>query len=125
MDARLRELIASDAPEPVLLKAALENGMRYLLEDGLGKISAGVTSIEELLRVVYIRDEDTKKTCPSCGESISAETKNCPHCGNPPENKCPGCGSLGDGKWQFCPFCGNGYSPNPVPLPIVVPFGQP
>ena len=125
VDASLRELIAQDAPEPTLLKAAMENGMRYLLEDGLEKIAQGITSIEELLRVIYIRDEDAKKACKSCGESIPLEMKNCPHCGNNLGNKCPGCGGLREGKWQFCPFCGAGYLPNVVPLSMAVPIGQP
>ena len=58
VDAAIRELIAKEATEAALLKAAIDDGMKYLLEDGLDKIAAGITSIEELLRVVYIRDEE-------------------------------------------------------------------
>jgi type IV pilus assembly protein PilB len=125
VDATLRELIAKDAPEPTLLKAAVANGMRYLLEDGLEKIGQGVTSIAELLRVIYIRDEETRKACQACGESISAEMKVCPQCGNTQGQRCPGCGGLREGKWQFCPFCGNGYLSGTGSLPLAASFGQP
>jgi type IV pilus assembly protein PilB len=125
VDAALREMIAKDGPEPALLKAAVENGMRYLLEDGLEKIAQGVTSIEELLRVIYIRDEETRKSCQACGESISPEMKNCPQCGYPQGNKCPGCGGPREGKWQFCPFCGIGHLSDSVSLPMTASLGQP
>ena len=41
VDAAIRELIAKDATEAALLKAAMDGGMRYLLEDGLDKIARG------------------------------------------------------------------------------------
>jgi len=110
VDAAIRELIARDAAEPTLLRAALEGGMRHLLEDSLEKVSEGITSIEELLRVVYMRDEDNLAACPKCGETIPKDGRNCPQCGTPLENKCPGCGGLRDSKWQFCPFCGVEHS---------------
>ena len=125
VDAAIRELIAKDATEAALLKAAMDGGMKYLLEDGLDKIAEGITSIEELLRVVYIRDEDSALTCQKCAESIPKDGKICPQCGNLVENKCPGCGGPRDLKWQFCPFCGMGCPPSLVPLPAAVPFGQP
>ncbi len=125
VDAAIRELIAKDATEAALLKAAMDGGMRYLLEDGLDKITRGITSIEELLRVVYIRDEDSALTCQKCGGTIPKDGKNCPQCGTLVENKCPGCGGPRDLKWQFCPFCGMGCLPSLVPLPAAVPFDQP
>ena len=125
VDAAIRELIAKDATEAALLKAAMDGGMRYLLEDGLDKITRGITSIEELLRVVYIRDEDSALTCRKCGGTIPKDGKNCPQCGTLVENKCPGCGGPRDLKWQFCPFCGMGCLPSLVPLSAAVPFDQP
>jgi len=125
VDAAIRELIAKDATEAALLKAAMDGGMRYLLEDGLDKITRGITSIEELLRVVYIRDEDSALTCQKCGGTIPKDGKNCPQCGTLVENKCPGCGGPRDLKWQFCPFCGMGCLPSLVPLPAAVSFDQP
>ena len=124
VDAAIRELIAKDATEAALLKAAMDGGMRYLLEDGLDKIAKGITSIEELLRVVYMRDEDNLLVCPKCGETIPKDGRNCPQCGTLLENKCPGCGGLRDLKWQFCPFCGIEHPPHLAALPAAVPLGR-
>jgi type IV pilus assembly protein PilB len=124
VDAAIRELIARDATEPTILRAALEGGMRHLLEDGLEKVSEGITSIEELLRVVYMRDEDHLAVCPKCGETIPKEGRNCPQCGTPLENKCPGCGSLRDSKWQFCPFCGVEHFPPAAALSAAGSLGR-
>jgi type IV pilus assembly protein PilB len=125
VEGPIRELIAADAPEAAILKTAVEGGMRYLLEDGLDKIVQGITSIEELLRVVYIRDEEEPATCQKCGEPIPKDGKICPQCGNLAGNKCPGCGGPRELKWQFCPFCGTGLQPCLVPLPAAVPLSRP
>jgi type IV pilus assembly protein PilB len=49
---RLKELVAKRASEQDLLLAAKETGMRTLEEDGLVKLLSGLTSVEEVLRVV-------------------------------------------------------------------------
>ena len=125
VDAAIRDLIAKDAPEPALSKAATGNGMKYLIEDGLEKVSAGMTSIEELLRVVYIRDEEPTAYCQNCGESLSPGMKTCSRCGLPLMNLCPSCGEMRESKWRFCPFCGMGQTPRVESLPAAAPFGQP
>ncbi len=50
----MRELIANDAGEDAILKAALEGGMKYMGEDGIDKINQGITTIDELFRVVHL-----------------------------------------------------------------------
>jgi general secretion pathway protein E len=40
-----------------LRSAALENGMVPLYKDGLQKVAAGITTIDEILRVVTIDEE--------------------------------------------------------------------
>ncbi len=54
MNDRLRELVAADTATGGLIEAARAAGMRPLLEDGLGKVAAGLTSLEEVSRVVEI-----------------------------------------------------------------------
>jgi type II secretory ATPase GspE/PulE/Tfp pilus assembly ATPase PilB-like protein len=51
MSDELKELTVSGAAEAVLATAAREQGMLTLREDGLHKVRAGVTSIEEIARV--------------------------------------------------------------------------
>ena len=51
MSDRIKELTVAGAPESDLTKAAREEGMLTLREDGLLKVRSGVTSIEEVARV--------------------------------------------------------------------------
>src|SRR5579859_182278 len=47
----IRELITQKADADVINKKAIEEGMVTMLEDGLEKVSRGITTIEEVLRV--------------------------------------------------------------------------
>ncbi|HSL63568.1 MAG TPA: GspE/PulE family protein [Gaiellaceae bacterium] len=51
MSERLQTLAATKATREELERAALEEGMRSLWDDGLAKVAAGLTSVEELARV--------------------------------------------------------------------------
>jgi type IV pilus assembly protein PilB len=52
----VRELISSRAAEHVIRKAAIRGGMRTLLEDGVDKAARGLTTLDEVLRVVSSGD---------------------------------------------------------------------
>jgi CheY-like chemotaxis protein len=54
----VRELISSRAAEHVIKKAAKRAGMRTLLEDGIDKAALGLTTLDEVLRVVSRGDAD-------------------------------------------------------------------
>lgn len=49
---KIRNLIASDAPEDVIKKEAESYGMKHMMQDALLKLNDGVTTIEELGRVL-------------------------------------------------------------------------
>jgi type IV pilus assembly protein PilB len=51
MSENLERLAAAGASREELERAAIEEGMRTLWDDGLAKVAAGLTSIEELARV--------------------------------------------------------------------------
>jgi type IV pilus assembly protein PilB len=51
MSERLEQLAASKAPREEIERAAVEEGMRTLWDDGVDKLAAGITSVEELARV--------------------------------------------------------------------------
>ena len=51
LDDEIRELVLADARAHTIKQAALKKGMRTLREDGLSKVSRGVTTTEEVLRV--------------------------------------------------------------------------
>jgi type II secretory ATPase GspE/PulE/Tfp pilus assembly ATPase PilB-like protein len=51
-ERRIRDLIMTRPSTETLKQAAVENGMITLKEDGLDKVKKGITSIEEVVRVV-------------------------------------------------------------------------
>jgi len=51
MDEELETLAAQKASREEIERCAMGNGMRTLWDDGLGKVAAGLTSVEELTRV--------------------------------------------------------------------------
>lgn len=116
VDSQVRDLVTNDGTEDSILKAALESGMGQMSEDGIDKINQGVTSIEELFRVIHLSDQGTSLVCQNCGESINQDVPNCPHCGFLLVNRCPDCGGSREGKWNFCPYCGKGFVAYPRPL---------
>ena len=48
----IKELILVRADADKIKKQAVENGMTTMLEDGFGKVVSGLTTIEEVLRVI-------------------------------------------------------------------------
>jgi type IV pilus assembly protein PilB len=54
MSDHLEQLAAEKAPREEIERAALEEGMRTMWEDGVGKVAAGITSVEELARVCTV-----------------------------------------------------------------------
>ncbi len=93
INSKLKKLIAADAHEEELLDAAIEAGMIPLHTDGLKKAASGVTTIEELSRVVYIKDDESRHlTCPACSSEVSSSTRSCPGCGYIITESCPTCG---------------------------------
>ena len=54
MSERLEQLAAEKAPREEIERAAVDEGMRTMWEDGVGKVAAGITSVEELARVCTV-----------------------------------------------------------------------
>ncbi len=52
-DASIREAILNKVSSGELKQLAIKNGMTTMLEDGFAKAFAGVTTIEEVLRVIH------------------------------------------------------------------------
>ncbi len=104
-NAKVRELIASDASEIAIRKAARENGMVYLSEDAIERLKNGTTSIEEIGRVVHFGEEEQIHICRNCSRQIKMEFTNCPYCGQSVAEKCNNCKKPRDAGWKFCPYC--------------------
>ncbi len=101
---KLRRLIAARAPEDQLREAALAGGMISLGEDGLSKVKSGVTTPEELLRVVT-EVREMRTLCSGCGGVVGVDFLACPQCGKRLGGGCPHCGRAMQPGWNFCPYC--------------------
>jgi len=110
VNARIKNLIASDANEQEIIKAAADSGMTPLHVDGLKKVAAGVTTLEELTRVIYLskEDEHPEGICPSCFKPLPPGSLTCAHCKASAGSPCPACGKGCHPDWIACPFCAHG-----------------
>jgi type IV pilus assembly protein PilB len=105
MTAPVRAAINRKATEAEIVKAAAMSGYMSLFEDARSKIRDGVTTPEEVLRVIQLRDGD-ETYCPRCSRPMSGVDGTCPSCNELTRSACVGCGSEVSPGWQFCPVCG-------------------
>jgi type IV pilus assembly protein PilB len=105
-DDNVRNMIAEGESEEKILEAALKAGMVHMSEDGLKKIKSGITSLDELTRVIHMEVHATT-VCPSCGHTLKKDFHTCPFCGYCMVDKCQkhDCNRYRDPSWKFCPFC--------------------
>jgi type IV pilus assembly protein PilB len=101
---KLRRLISTKAPEDQIRDAAVAGGMITLGEDGLAKVKSGVTTPEELLRVVT-EVREMRTLCTQCGCAVGVDFNACPQCGKRLGGGCPHCGRAMQPGWNFCPYC--------------------
>jgi RNA polymerase subunit RPABC4/transcription elongation factor Spt4 len=102
----VRSLINQRAPDSAIRHAAIETGMRSIGEDGLRKVLDGLTTLEEVTRVVYL-SEQAPKTCPTCRTVLAQDFEYCTSCGGFVGDHCEGCRRPLSAEWAFCPHCGS------------------
>ena len=104
----IRRLIARKVTGAELCAAARTAGMRSLGEDGLLKVKAGLTTPEELLRVVTeVRKSDS--ACSKCGCEVEPDFTVCPACGHHLGGGCSYCGRTLQPDWKYCPYCAESH----------------
>jgi type IV pilus assembly protein PilB len=101
---RVRRLIAQGSAADLVRATALDDGMVPLNEDGLAKVKAGVTTADELLRVVTAV-RDARMPCPGCGGAVAVDFKVCPRCAHRLGGGCHKCGRELQSDWDYCPYC--------------------
>ncbi len=106
VDSTIKELIRTDASEGVIKKEAAAKGMTSLRDDGIKKALDGLTTIEELMRVLFVELGDDITECPHCAEKLHENMSACPKCGYKLKDICPSCKRDIDSTWLFCSFCG-------------------
>jgi type II secretory ATPase GspE/PulE/Tfp pilus assembly ATPase PilB-like protein len=101
----VREQVSAGGSEDALRAAAVRTGMISLLSDGLVKARAGLTTLEELGRVLE-PDAFTPALCETCGQVRPAGFPCCPFCGAKTLGLCGACGQALLAAWSHCPACG-------------------
>lgn len=105
VNGEIKQLIHSGAGEGELLRTARMLGMTTLLEDGIEKIKAGLTTCEEVLRVLGPQNT-LNMVCPHCNQSLSERFDHCYHCGGALSFRCRVCKHYLEPVWTACPYCG-------------------
>ena len=104
VDNELRRMVRSNASESELIRSARQSGMTTLLEDAIGKIEAGLTTCEEVLRV-FGPQNTIEIPCPRCASTLEERYPFCPYCGAPLTHTCDTCHKFLAKNWSFCPHC--------------------
>lgn len=84
LDDHIRQAIRNDARDEVLRDYATSSGMRLMIDDAISKVLQGVTTVNEVLRVV----PHTKRLvpfCTHCRSTLNPSFRFCPVCGT----ECP------------------------------------
>jgi CheY-like chemotaxis protein len=126
----IRKLINDRASEADLRMAARQAGMVPLREDALAKIKAGITSPDEVLRVVQV--DENEVPCPGCKALIEADFATCPYCRKNLKTNCRSCGQALRFEWALCPYCNTPKeaepkvgTPQPVKIEVAVSMSEP
>ncbi len=80
IDDLIRSILRGAYKPDLVRAAARAGGMRRMQEDALEKLQAGMTTLEEVLRVVPMEALSTSG-CKHCGHEMAATYRFCPHCG--------------------------------------------
>ncbi len=80
MDEQIRSAIRAGARDEEIRNLARSGGMRLMQEDALEKVKQGVTTMEEVLRVVPFDNAVTVR-CRNCGRALAPAFLFCPYCG--------------------------------------------
>jgi rRNA maturation endonuclease Nob1 len=55
--------------------------MKMMQEDALQKVKLGITTIDEVLRVVPFEQQSAVSRCRGCGKALAPAFLFCPYCG--------------------------------------------
>ena len=80
MDEQIRSAVRGGVRDEEVRNMARSGGMRLMQEDALEKVKNGVTTLEEVLRVVPF-DNAMGVRCRNCGKALAPSFLFCPYCG--------------------------------------------
>jgi type II secretory ATPase GspE/PulE/Tfp pilus assembly ATPase PilB-like protein len=99
----IREAIGSGMGESVVRRRGEEEGMRTLGDDARRKVEEGITSEDEVGRVLG-SSTGSSLACERCAFGLPSEAAGCPACGWLRLRRCV-CGRSLARSWRFCPEC--------------------
>jgi type IV pilus assembly protein PilB len=79
-DEAIREAVRDGQRNDEIRNHMRDVGMRLMQQDALEKVIKGITSVEEVSRVVPVHS-DGFAVCPNCRRKITPTFQFCPHCG--------------------------------------------
>ncbi len=80
LDDQIRSSIRSNFRDDEIRNMARSGGMKRMQDDALEKVKLGITSLEEVLRVVPF-EQTAIVRCRNCGKSLAPTFLFCPYCG--------------------------------------------
>jgi type II secretory ATPase GspE/PulE/Tfp pilus assembly ATPase PilB-like protein/RNA polymerase subunit RPABC4/transcription elongation factor Spt4 len=101
---KIKELIFTGASSVQIAREASTAGMKTLMDDGIEKVRLGMTTLEEVMRVVTV-ERRGKKACPLCNHFLEDDFLICPYCTDESTHLCFYCGKPLKPEWRICPFC--------------------
>ncbi len=126
----IKRLINDRASEADMRMAARQGGMIPLREDAVAKIKAGITSPDEVLRVVQV--DENEVACPGCKALIEADFATCPYCRWSLKTNCRSCRQALRLEWTLCPYCNTpthdepkAQAPQPAKAGVAVSMPEP
>jgi type IV pilus assembly protein PilB len=81
VDDQIRNSIRGGVRDDEIRNLARSGGMRLMQEDALEKVKSGITTLEEVLRVVSF-DQALAIRCRNCGKALAPTFLFCPYCGS-------------------------------------------
>ncbi len=100
----ITRLIEANSTETTIRQQARSDGFTSLIESATEKLRTGLTTAEEILRVVQVSEYVPR--CPGCQHDVADEYTVCPHCGTTLRMLCTGCSKPLTSGWTACPYCG-------------------
>jgi type IV pilus assembly protein PilB len=80
VDDSIRPIVCANGSIEQIRSTARTNGMRLMQEDALDKIRSGITTLEEILRVVPLENTPHRE-CTHCKSHVLPSFNFCPSCG--------------------------------------------
>ena len=105
VDNEIKRMIHGDASESEILRSARLTGMKTLLQDAVDKVRNGLTTLEEVLRVLGPQNT-LEILCPRCNAMLEERYPFCPYCGEVVTPACSRCHQFLARDWKSCPYCG-------------------